>query len=85
MFTKLLASLVMSGGLLVSGHAFYTATGSCCQSGADCCFPGSPCCVEESCCYPGSDCCFPSSPCCDAEGSTSAKPRCETGASCCER
>jgi hypothetical protein len=81
MLMKLFASIVLSGAMVVSGHAVYTAAG-----GTGCCFLGSPCCVETNCCSPGSECCFPGSPCCEASsccnGSTESS---ESTPSCCQR
>lgn len=79
MLTKLLASLVMAGALVVAGDAAYRGVGQ------------SPLTPNPSppegrgatvCCYPGSECCYPGSECCWYE-SAPAGDCCASGEDCC--
>ena len=74
MLTKLMAAVVMTGALWVTGDAANKQLGFS-LPGSLCC-PFSCCSSESSRCYSGEVCCDPPRECCFGETPTPAKPTC---------
>src|SRR5262249_19591870 len=91
MFSKLLAGLVLSLGLMFatdSGVADQAAPPDCCKAKMACCAKDKACCTASAktgCCAKGMNCCGKDAGCCAAvqECCKAAAPCCDEAKACC--